>query len=136
MAEKTYTLTMTPQEAQLVAWALAQHSNEKRSRLSMYEVPDQPRGTDTCCEAHWQQYLRNKSQYDALVEQYESVRALSLRTSTLVDDENSSPTDSPVLNALHQAPLERGDATAAAKLVADPDQSWASHIGPLLDELS
>lgn len=85
MSEKTYTLVMNEQEAQSVAWALAQASSESRGYLSRYSVTPEPTDTDLCCNAHKRDYERRLAEHRALQSKYVRLRDIQLRAVLLAD---------------------------------------------------
>lgn len=139
MTEPTITASFTRQELQTLAWAVSSLVSERRGRGLGHPLDQpypEPTEADLCCDFHTEDYARRKRQHDALREQLQHTTELSQKMAQMADHAPDDPSDSPVVNALHEALLDRGNRLGAQRLRHDEQEIWDQKIGPLLDDLT
>lgn len=139
MPDRNTTVTLSSDELNTIAWALSSLVLERRSRgvgVPLDREFPAPSSADECCAFHKAQYDDRLRQHTALRLHLAHTSALSDKMALLADQDQGDPSDSPVINALHQALLDRGDEQAAQRLLQNEQEIWDQKIGPLLDELT
>ena len=139
MTEPTITTSFTREELQTLAWAASSLVLERRGRGLGHPLDQpypEPTEADLCCYFHTEDYARRKQQHYALRKQLQHTTELSQKMAQMADHAPDDPSDSPVVNALHEALLERGNRLGAQRLRHDEQEIWDRKIGPLLDDLT
>lgn len=139
MAQLSINASFTRGELQTLAWAVSSLVLERRGRGLGHPLDQpypEPAEADLCCNFHTQDHTRRKQQHNALREQLQHTTELSQKMAQMTDHAPDDPSESPVINALHEALLDRGNRLGPQRLRHNEQEIWDRKIDPLLDDLT